>query len=143
MDEILYEDRKAATDAPIKIIPPVNPIHAIVLGIPRGGVPMAAQLAKALHLPVDILLIRKLTAPSNPEYAISAVSVDQTWIDERGRLTDTELNQAVQQTRDLLHNRNKLYRQQNPFPDLYQKTILLIDDGIATGRTLLHAIQWV
>lgn len=143
METILFEDRKAATDALIKIIPPVDPAHTIMLGIPRGGVPMAAQIAKVLHIPVDILMIRKLTSSTNPEYAIGAVSLDQTWIDERSRLSDTELEQAIHQTRELLRTRNQQYRQQKPFPNLHQKTVILVDDGIATGRTLLHAVQWV
>ncbi len=143
MDAILFEDRKAATDALIKIIPPIDPAHTIMLGIPRGGVPMAAQIAKVLHVPVDILLIRKLTSPTNPEYAIGAVSLDQTWIDERSHLSDRALNQAIEETRALLRTRDKLYRQQKPFPNLHQKTVILVDDGIATGRTLLHAIQLI
>ncbi len=143
VDTILFEDRNAAAAELIEIIPPVDPAHTILLGIPRGGVPMAVQLADALHVPMDILLIRKLTSSSNPEYAIGAVSLEQTWVDERSRETQTELDEAIHQTRELLRSRDKLYRQQKPFPSLQQKTVILVDDGIATGRTLLHAIQLV
>ncbi|MFM7671832.1 MAG: phosphoribosyltransferase [Bacteroidota bacterium] len=143
MNQRVFNDRTDAALQLLKLMPSLDPSETIVLGIPRGGVPMAALLSKALHIPLDILLIRKLATPENPEYAIGAVSPHDTFIEEKGPLTDKTLNQLVQEARILLQERNKKYRQQRPFPDLRQKTVILVDDGIATGRTLLHAIALV
>lgn len=141
METILFQDRADATEQLIRIIPPLEKTNAIVLGIPRGGVPMAATIAKRLHLPVDILLVRKLSTPSNPEYAIGAVSLEKTWVEENYHLSDKEIEQFAADARTVLQERNLKYRQNKPFPDLTGKTVLLVDDGIATGRTLLHAIE--
>lgn len=141
MEKILFQDRADATEQLIRIIPPLENANAIVLGIPRGGVPMAATIAKRLHLPVDVLMVRKLTSPSNPEYAIGAVSLERSWIEEKHSLSDAELDQCIHSARYLLRERSRIYRGNRPFPDLNGKTVLLVDDGIATGRTLLHAIE--
>jgi predicted phosphoribosyltransferase len=102
---------------------------------------MAATVAKRLHLPVDILLVRKLSIPSNPEYAIGAVSLEKTWIDEKSSANEVEIDRSITAARSVLQERNKIYRLNKPFPTLSGKTVLLVDDGIATGRTLLHAIE--
>jgi putative phosphoribosyl transferase len=141
METILFQDRADATEQLIRIIPPLEKTNAIVLGIPRGGVPMAATIAKRLHLPVDVLLVRKLSTPFNPEYAIGAVSLEKTWIDEKSSANEVEIDRSIPAARSVLQERNKLYRQNKPFPTLTGKTVLLVDDGIATGRTLLHAIE--
>jgi putative phosphoribosyl transferase len=143
MDTALFQDRAEATRQLIDQIPQSDPSKTLVLGIPRGGVPMAAQLANTLHLPMDILLVRKLSPPDNPEYAIGAVSLNSAWIEEKNFLSEADLNRSIESARDVLKERNQKYRQNKEFPSLTDKTILLIDDGIATGRTLMHAIQIV
>ena len=143
MEEVLFKDRADAAKQLIKKIPPTDPSSTIVLGIPRGGVPMAAQIADALHLPLDLLLIRKLTTTQNPEYAIGAVSLNRSWVDERPPVSDTDLNKQIEEGRQVLRKRNAFYRKNRPFPSLHDKTVLLVDDGIATGRTLLHGIEEV
>ena len=144
METILFQDRDDATSQLIKKIPShLDPQTTIVLGIPRGGVPMAALIASTFHLPMDMLLVRKLTTPSNPEYAIGAVGLDSSWVDEKHHLTAQELQSRIDDERALLRERNKKYRHNAPAPDLKGKTVMLVDDGIATGRTLLHAIELV
>jgi len=143
MEDVLFIDRADAARQLISLLPPVDAHHTILLAIPRGGVPMAAILAQALQLPFDLLLVRKLTSASEPEYAIGAVSLTDAWVDERGLLSPGAVEQQIQQTRQLLQTRNKTYRQQRPFPDLRDQTVILVDDGIATGRTLLHAVHLV
>ena len=143
MEQILFKDRADAAAQLIPKIPLVDPDKLVVLGIPRGGVPIASQIAVALHAPMDVLLIKKLTTPNNPEYAIGAVGLEDSWIDEIQLISKEELDHQIQQARQLLRERNRIYRNDRPFPQLSGKVVLLVDDGIATGRTLLHAINIV
>jgi predicted phosphoribosyltransferase len=143
MEQILFKDRADAAAQLIPKIPLVDPDKLVVLGIPRGGVPIASQIAVALHAPMDVLLIKKLTTPNNPEYAIGAVGLEDSWIDEIQLISKEELDHQIQQARQLLRERNRIYCNDRPFPQLSGKVVLLVDDGIATGRTLLHAINIV
>lgn len=143
MEEVLYQDRADATRHLLKLIPPVDQANTILLGIPRGGVPMAAEISKVLQVPLDVLLVRKLTTPDNPEYAIGAVSLDRVWIEEGYPGRKEDLDRWIAAARRLLQERNRLYRSGKPMPDLRNKTVILVDDGIATGRTLLLAIQLI
>ena len=143
MEQILFKDRADAAAQLIPKIPLVDPDKLVVLGIPRGGVPIASQISVALHAPMDVLLIKKLTTPNNPEYAIGAVGLEDSWIDEIQLISKEELDHQIQQARQLLRERNRIYRNDRPFPQLSGKVVLLVDDGIATGRTLLHAINIV
>lgn len=143
MEQILFKDRADAAAQLIPKIPLVDPDKMVVLGVPRGGVPIASRIAAALHAPMDVLLIKKLTTPNNPEYAIGAVGLEESWIDEKQLLSKEELDHQIQQARQLLRERNRIYRNDRPFPQLLGKVVLLVDDGIATGRTLLHAINMV
>jgi predicted phosphoribosyltransferase len=143
MEQILFKDRSDAAAQLIPKIPLVDSDKMVVLGIPRGGVPIASQIAAALQAPMDVLLIKKLTTPNNPEYAIGAVGLEKSWIDEKQLLSKEELDHQIQQARQLLRERNRIYRNDRPFPQLSDKVVLLVDDGIATGRTLLHAINMV
>jgi predicted phosphoribosyltransferase len=132
-----------AADQLIQHIPPCDPQSTIVLGIPRGGVPMAARIASALHAPMDILMVKKLATPENPEYAIGAVSLQEYWVEEPLRVSSAQVVNWVEQARAVLRTRDRLYRKNRPFPELQNKIVLLIDDGVATGRTLSHAIQLI
>lgn len=143
MEDALFVDRADAARQLIQKIPPVDARRAILLGIPRGGVPMTVILAEALHLPFDLLLVRKLTVSSDPEYAIGAVSLTDARVAEKGALPPKSIEQRIEEARHVLQHRNALYRQQRPFPDLREKTVILVDDGMATGRTLLHAVEVV
>ena len=143
METFLFNDRADAAEQLLKLIPPVNPTQTIVLGIPRGGVPIAAQIAKSLKVSLDVLLVRKLALPDNPEYALGAVSLDRIFIEEAYTGRKSDLDRWVEAARRELQNRKKLYRLGTSNPELRNKTVILVDDGIATGRTLLLAIQLV
>ena len=118
----------------------------IVLAIPRGGVVVGYEVARALHVPLDIYVTRKIGAPGNPELALGAVASDGTVVlDEEAiermgvpsRYIETE--RAYQQ--EEIERRLARYRGERPPPQLSGKTVILTDDGIATGATTLAAIR--
>lgn len=114
--------------------------RAIVLGLPRGGVVVAAEVATALHRPLDVIVIRKLGAPGHRELAIGAIGEDSQRVLDPGIVarvgaTDDEIAQIEAAERDVLAARVQLLRQGRPRPDLTDRTALLVDDGIATGAS--------
>lgn len=120
--------------------------HTVVLGIPRGGVPVASHVAHALHLPLDIFLARKLGVPGHEEYAFGAVSVgegchfDQSVIRNAG-ITSEKVEEITRAAKAALDERAKLYRHTRHALPLQGKTVILVDDGIATGSSILAAVR--
>lgn len=119
---------------------------AIVLALPRGGVPVAHEVAKALSLPMDIWLVRKLGVPGQEELAMGAISVgDVIYINQEivamARVSQELINQTIAKKSMELKRRNKLYRQDQPSPLVKGKTVIIIDDGLATGATMHAAIN--
>ena len=120
--------------------------HVIVLGIPRGGVVVAAEIARALHAPLDVFLAHKLGAPFNPELAVGAItSTGEVLLDEllvtELRLSEKELAREVAQQRKEIARRLAAFRRNRPPLDLQNKTVVIVDDGIATGSTMLAALR--
>lgn len=117
----------------------------MVIALPRGGVVVGVEVAKALSLPLDIVVPRKISAPGNPEYAIGAIteSGNPTWDRQAVSLTDASeeyLAKAVVKERAEAQRRLTTYRGNRPSRDVKGKTVLLVDDGIATGATMRAAI---
>ncbi len=122
-----------------------NDPAAILLALPRGGVAVAYQLSLALHLPLDVLITRKIGAPGNPEYALGAVSETGAVYWNREALSGLSLSEqdlaaAVQAQQKEVARRVALYRQGRPFPPLKDKTVILVDDGLATGATFSASV---
>ena len=118
---------------------------AILLALPRGGVAVAYQLSLALHLALDVLITRKIGAPGNPEYALGAVSETGAVYWNREALlglslTERQLSAAVQAQQKEVTRRVAFYRQGRPFPDLNDRTVILVDDGLATGATFFASV---
>jgi putative phosphoribosyl transferase len=115
---------------------------ALILALPRGGVAVGYQLSLALHLPLDVFITRKIGAPGNPEYAIGAVAetgshyLNQESINSLG-LSQHELQRLINVQQQEIARRKDLYRQGRPLPQLTGRTVLLVDDGIATGATFM------
>ena len=120
----------------------------VVLGLVRGGVPVASEVARACSLPLDILLVRKLGVPWQEELAIETIaSGDAIVLNEEvlrsGRISQTKLDQVIQRERAELHQREALYRQGHPGVPLDGRVVILVDDGLATGASMKVAIKAV
>ena len=124
-----------------------NP-DVMVLGLTRGGVPVAAEVAGALGAPLDVVVVRKLGVPSQPELAMGAVSgggvkvVDQEVVRSVG-LRDKEVETVAARERVEVVRREILYRRDLPPLDLNEKIAILVDDGLATGSTMRAAVGFV
>lgn len=119
-----------------------NDPTALILALPRGGVAVGYQLSLALHVPLDVFITRKIGAPGNPEYAIGAVAetgsryLNQDAVSSFG-LSRHELERLTHIQEKEIARRRDLYRQGRPLPKLTGRTVLLVDDGIATGSTFM------
>ena len=117
----------------------------LVLAVPRGGVPFAHEFAVTLGAPLDVLVVRKLGAPADEELAIGAVaSGGVRWLNPDLlavlHVTPAQLEAVTARERAELARREQRYRGNAPFPDLRTRTVLLVDDGLATGATMQAAI---
>lgn len=119
--------------------------NVVVLGLPRGGVPVAREVAAVLHAPLDVLVVRKLGAPFNPELALGAIAFGGVTVYNRELVEALGLDQSAldgerRREQAELERRERAYRGELPMPDLEGKTVVLVDDGIATGATMQAAI---
>ena len=112
-----------------------------ILGLPRGGVPVAAEVARLLEVPLDVLVVRKLGHPANPELALGAVAEDGV------RVLNQDLADSVRDLSDRVHaeslevrKRVRRFRGGRPLPPLHGRTAILVDDGLATGASMQAAI---
>jgi len=118
----------------------------VVLGIPRGGVEVAAVVADALGAPLDVVIPRKVGAPRNPELGLGAVAGDVVVLDDRlieALAVDANyLRREIEQQRREIERREALYRGGRPPLDLAGRTVIVVDDGVATGGTAAAALRW-
>jgi predicted phosphoribosyltransferase len=113
---------------------------SIILAVPRGGVPIGYEIAKNLHLPLDIILSKKIGHPLNKEFAIGAVSLDSTIINKHPEIPKEYFEKEIKKLRELLKDKYNLYMSNRKPGDVKGKTVIVVDDGIATGSTLLASI---
>jgi len=116
-----------------------------VLALPRGGVPVAFEVAQALHAPLDVFIVRKLGVPGHEELAMGAMAsggalVLNTEVVEQLRIPQSAIDAAIQREAEELRRREMLYRNDRPLTELKSRIVILVDDGLATGSTMRAAI---
>lgn len=143
----MFEDRKDAGEKLASRLQKYkNNRNTIVIGLPRGGVVVAFEVSQNLHLPLDIVAPRKISMPGNPEAAIGAVTPDGN------KVLDLEFISALEIKQDYLDNeiskeieeakrRIQVYRENKKPLDLNKKTVIVVDDGVATGSTMKAAVK--
>jgi predicted phosphoribosyltransferase len=120
----------------------------VVLALPRGGVPVAFEVAKALYAPLDVFLVRKLGVPGHEELAMGAIASGGVLVLNEAVVEALEIPRSVidavaKRERQELARREQAYRAGRPMPDLRDKTVILVDDGLATGATMAAAVSGV
>lgn len=142
-----FADRIAAGRAlAAKLSSFANRTDVVVLGLPRGGVPVAAEVAAALSAPLDVCVVRKIGVPGHDEFAMGAIAsggiveLDRSLIQGLG-ITDAAVAAVVQRERAELARREKAYRNGRAAPAIAGRTVILVDDGLATGSTMRAAVN--
>jgi len=120
----------------------------VVLALPRGGVPVAFEIAEALHAPLDIFVVRKLGMPGHPEFAMGAIASGGIRVLNEDAIRwyavpDSSIESVARQELAELQRREREYRQGRPLLDLRDRVAILVDDGLATGATMRAAVQAV
>jgi len=144
----MFDDRADAGRQLADLIESHDVEADIVLAIPRGGLPVGRAVADALAVPLDIVAARKLGAPGNPEFAIGAVASDGTiflndeYIDQLG-VDESYVDDAIERERAAAQEKVDRYRGERPPLDLHDKTVVVVDDGVATGATTIACLRQI
>jgi putative phosphoribosyl transferase len=122
-----------------------SPGEIVVLGLPRGGVPVAAEVAKSIDAPLDVFVVRKVGVPGQPELAMGAVASGGTRVLNEdviriSGVTHEELERVTVAERELLAIRESSYRGDRPAAEVEGKTVIVVDDGLATGASMRAAV---
>jgi putative phosphoribosyl transferase len=117
--------------------------HCVVVGLARGGVQVAAEVARSLNAPLDVVAVRKVGHPMQPEYALGAVTPgDGTYLRAGDDLPDDMLTAVVERARRAAEALDRRLHASRPPVDLAGRTVVLADDGLATGATMIAALRW-
>ena len=143
-----FVDRKDAGQQLAKALAHYKDKQPVVLALPRGGVPVAAEIAAALDAPLDLILVRKIGAPFQPELAMGAVVDGMKPITVRNEevitlsgVSESEFNAVRDQELAEIERRRKRYLGDRPHPQIAGRTVIVVDDGIATGATTRAALR--
>ncbi|MFN3739617.1 MAG: phosphoribosyltransferase [Thermodesulfovibrionales bacterium] len=144
----IYQDRTEAGKILASKLQDYKDSDAIVLAIPSGGVPVGAEIARALNLFLDLLIVRKIQIPYNPEAGFGAVGPDGEPIFNESvlsglMLAERDILEQVTKARESVKKRNELFRKNKPLPLLKDRVVIIVDDGLASGYTMLAGINYV
>lgn len=145
----MFEDRQEAGDRLADAVAEVGPERPLILGMPRGGVPVADRVARRLRAPMDVMVVRKIPVPGSPETAIGATTAegpplfDQRTLRMLG-LSSEDLATATETARAEARRRVDAYRGDEPAPEIAGRDVVVVDDGLATGmsaKAVLSALR--
>jgi putative phosphoribosyl transferase len=142
-----YRDRAdAGRELAAELVAYAGRPDVLVLGLPRGGVPVAFEVAVALNVPLDVFVVRKLGVPGHEELAMGAIASGGVRVLNEGvigalHVSDADIEHVTQQELQELHRRELRYRGNRPFPSVAGRTVILVDDGLATGSTMRAAVH--
>ena len=122
--------------------------NGLILAIPSGGVPVAKEVALMISLPLDLIIVRKLRIPFEPEAGFGALGPEGEVIFNENllrqlRLSTEQVDEAIRETLDVIRERNGLFRAGRTFPEIADRVVILVDDGLASGYTMLAAVRSV
>lgn len=138
----MFKDRVDAAQQLVIKLSGTKIKNGIVLAVPRGGVPVGYEIAKALNLPLEIFLSKKIGHPNNPEFAIGSVTLNGTVVNDNVMGADRDyINRQSNKILRELKEKFKTFMDGKKSADLKGKTVILTDDGVATGSTLISAVK--
>lgn len=142
---MLFHDRKEAGASLAETLLPFRDLHPVVVGLPRGGIPVAAEIARRLSAPLEVIIARKIGCPWQPEFAIGAIAPGVTVLNDDEIRTlgihPSQLENAIAAEQRELERREAVYRKGRGPLDVRDRVVILVDDGLATGATALAAIK--
>lgn len=146
MSTVAFEDRRQAGRKLAEKLLPFAPARPIVMALPRGGVPVAVEVARALDAPLDVLTVRKLGAPGDPELAVGALAEDGTVVLNMALarsvgLTQAQFDRVIERETSELRRRMERFRDGWDPVDVDGRTVIVVDDGLATGLSDLVAVR--
>jgi predicted phosphoribosyltransferase len=144
----VFADRNDAGLQLAEMLRPGTGPETLVLAIPSGGVPVGFEIAAALGLDFDLVLVRKVQIPWNTEAGFAAINMDaDLFVNEHLlsllNLTDEQIESQVAKTMAVIEKRHRKFRQDRPFPEVAGRAIILVDDGLASGYTMKGAVAYL
>lgn len=140
---MIFLDRYDAAMKMIPLLAKYKNEKGVVLAVPRGGVPIGYYIAMEYGFPLELLLTKKIGHPASSELAIGAVSMENEVIDDRHNIPDEYIESEIKKIRKSLQERYKKFMGDRTPVDLENKTVIMVDDGIATGNTILASIKMI
>lgn len=146
---VRFSDRReAGRQLAARVLDLADEPGLIILGLPRGGVPVAYEVAMALGAPLDVFAVRKIGAPGHEELAIGAIASGGIEVLDHGsieylQIPMSQVSAVMQREYRELERRERAYRDSRPVPSLAGRTVVIVDDGLATGSTMLAAVRAV
>ncbi|MCX7794104.1 MAG: phosphoribosyltransferase family protein [Thermodesulfovibrionales bacterium] len=144
----VFEDRKEAGILLSEKLIKYKDSGAIVFAIPSGGVPVAAEIARSLNLSMELIIVRKIQVPYNPEAGFGSMDPDGNVLLNKEllshlMLTDEEIEEQIKKTKEVISMRENLFRNARDYPPVKDKIVIIVDDGLASGYTMLSAIRFL